>query len=181
MIASFDDGLMRTVRGKSDLEDSDLAPRVTLKIIVGTHVCTLDVILAPVLASLSMEASQTYRAAVRSQKHVLLACVHNRQDKVLPHIEASPLDLSVAKDKQGRTSLAFAAWFGNLELCNILVAGGASLLQTDFEGNMPFSFAMYRGHVYCAKFLLESTIMEDSKRREKADNGGSKIEFWAHY
>ncbi|XP_055887784.1 diacylglycerol kinase zeta-like isoform X1 [Biomphalaria glabrata] len=50
---------------------------------------------------------------------------------------APPVLLDMAEHEKGQTALHKAAWYQRRTICHMLVAAGASLTRTDFQGNSP--------------------------------------------
>ncbi|XP_059141067.1 diacylglycerol kinase zeta-like [Physella acuta] len=50
---------------------------------------------------------------------------------------APPLILDMVEHEKGQTALHKAAWYQRRTICHMLVAAGASLTRTDFQGNSP--------------------------------------------
>ena len=54
-----------------------------------------------------------------------------------------------------RTALHFGAWYGNLDICSLVLSRGANVIQTDMYGDTPLHFAAYRHHVDICQLLVD--------------------------
>jgi ankyrin repeat protein len=68
-----------------------------------------------------------------------------------------------SRDRLRRTALMYAAWNGNDDICNRLLAAGANPEFKDRDGNNVFDYAAGRGHSGTVNFLLEHTRNADTQ------------------
>ncbi|MDQ7824318.1 MAG: ankyrin repeat domain-containing protein [Candidatus Eremiobacteraeota bacterium] len=58
-------------------------------------------------------------------------------------------------DREGRTPLHIAAWYGQLAIAELLLSRGAALNKSDREGKTPLHMAAWYGHPDTAALLIE--------------------------
>ncbi len=73
-----------------------------------------------------------------------------------------------AKNKNGSTALCFAARFGHLEICTILLDAGA-LQEANDTGTDPLMFAAAAGHVNIIKLLLAANANVQARNKDNVN------------
>lgn len=70
------------------------------------------------------------------------------------------------KDKNGRTALHLAAFFGNLKVVELLISAGAAINSTDENGSNSLHFAAENGHFEMIKYLFSKGADLNARNRE---------------
>ncbi|KAF4725367.1 hypothetical protein FOZ63_007914 [Perkinsus olseni] len=138
-------------------------PCLELYVRVCQFVCCLEMHLPSLWAIRSHQAVSAYKSLWKKERALLLATLDDDTplaEGIIRHTPAIVVD-EVRQLPSGRTTIHFAAWHGNLRLCQHLLAKGADVFEkVTSEGLMPFALALERGHLDVAKLLLDAAIRE---------------------
>ncbi|KAF4657724.1 Ankyrin repeat A protein 2 [Perkinsus olseni] len=138
-------------------------PCLELYVRVCQFVCCLEMHLPNLWATRSHQAVLAYKSLWEKERALLLATMDDDTplaEGIIRHTPAIVVD-EVRQLPSGRTTIHFAAWHGNMRLCQYLLAKGADVFEkVTSEGLMPFALALERGHLDVAKLLLDAAIRE---------------------
>ncbi len=87
-------------------------------------------------------------------------------EEKLKFIEMSGADLS-AQDEDGMTALMWAARYGHLKVCKLLIESGARLKTQDTNGMTVLMWAARYGHLKVCKLLIKSGARLDTVAKGK--------------
>ena len=73
-------------------------------------------------------------------------------------------------DRTGRTCLHLAAYYGNEEMCQLLIENGANTMQGDKRDRRPLHWAVFRRHQSIVKLLTDKLETDDLNAKDKDGN-----------
>jgi ankyrin repeat protein len=95
---------------------------------------------------------------------VVTAAQRNKVDDVRALLQRG--DDPNTTDGEGRTSLSYAASFGNAEMTKLLLDRGAHVDARDKFGNMPLHWAAERGHLEVMRLLIAAKPPIDAVNKQ---------------
>jgi cytohesin len=117
------------------------------------------------------EASQPKPPTKAPDISLLKAAIDGNIEAVKQHLAAGA-DVD-ARDRQDKTPLQHAAYWGHKEIAELLIAKGADVNAKDKHGRTPLHFAAWKGH----KEIVEQLIAKGGDVNTKAEGGWTPLHY----